>query len=130
MLPNRSRMAANLHPGTRSYYSIGTTQSLHNRYLYTAMLTHHPIGIFDSGYGGLTVFRAIRDLLPQYDYLYLGDKCSCALWQPLVRDHPSVHLGGRAVVLQARLSAGDIGLQYRICKGFAQHSAKRFTGIS
>ena len=33
----------------------------------------HPIGIFDSGYGGLTVFRAIRDLLPQYDYLYLGD---------------------------------------------------------
>lgn len=33
----------------------------------------HPIGIFDSGYGGLTVFRAIRDLLPQYDYIYLGD---------------------------------------------------------
>lgn len=32
-----------------------------------------PIGIFDSGYGGLTVFRAIRDALPQYDYLYLGD---------------------------------------------------------
>ncbi len=33
----------------------------------------HPIGIFDSGYGGLTVFRAIADLLPQYDYCYLGD---------------------------------------------------------
>jgi len=32
-----------------------------------------PIGIFDSGYGGLTIFRAIRQLLPQYDYLYLGD---------------------------------------------------------
>ncbi len=32
-----------------------------------------PIGIFDSGYGGLTVFRAIREALPQYDYLYLGD---------------------------------------------------------
>ena len=32
-----------------------------------------PIGIFDSGYGGLTVFRAIRDALPQHDYLYLGD---------------------------------------------------------
>lgn len=32
-----------------------------------------PIGIFDSGYGGLTVFRAIRDRLPQYDYVYLGD---------------------------------------------------------
>ena len=32
-----------------------------------------PIGIFDSGYGGLTVLREIRNLLPQYDYLYLGD---------------------------------------------------------
>lgn len=31
------------------------------------------IGIFDSGYGGLTVFRAIAELMPQYDYLYLGD---------------------------------------------------------
>lgn len=31
------------------------------------------IGVFDSGYGGLTVFRAIRGTLPQYDYLYLGD---------------------------------------------------------
>lgn len=33
----------------------------------------HPIGIFDSGYGGLTVFKGIAERLPQYDYLYLGD---------------------------------------------------------
>lgn len=32
-----------------------------------------PIGIFDSGYGGLTVFKEIRKLLPEYDFLYLGD---------------------------------------------------------
>ncbi len=32
-----------------------------------------PIGVFDSGYGGLTVFRSIWERLPQYDYLYLGD---------------------------------------------------------
>lgn len=32
-----------------------------------------PIGIFDSGYGGLTVMREIVRLLPQYDYCYLGD---------------------------------------------------------
>ncbi|MFM2138671.1 MAG: hypothetical protein RJA57_978 [Bacteroidota bacterium] len=32
-----------------------------------------PIGIFDSGYGGLTVLREIERRLPQYDYLYLGD---------------------------------------------------------
>lgn len=31
------------------------------------------IGIFDSGYGGLTVLKDIRKLLPQYDYVYLGD---------------------------------------------------------
>lgn len=31
------------------------------------------IGIFDSGYGGLTILRDIRRQLPQYDYLYLGD---------------------------------------------------------
>ena len=32
-----------------------------------------PIGIFDSGYGGLTILHQVRQLLPQYDYLYLGD---------------------------------------------------------
>ena len=32
-----------------------------------------PIGVFDSGYGGLTILHSIRQLLPQYDYLYLGD---------------------------------------------------------
>ena len=32
-----------------------------------------PIGIFDSGYGGLTILNSIRQQLPQYDYLYLGD---------------------------------------------------------
>lgn len=32
-----------------------------------------PIGVFDSGYGGLTILRQIRQLMPEYDYLYLGD---------------------------------------------------------
>ena len=32
-----------------------------------------PIGVFDSGYGGLTILEKFRELLPQYDYLYLGD---------------------------------------------------------
>ncbi len=35
--------------------------------------TAGPIGIFDSGYGGLTILHGIRQLLPQYDFLYLGD---------------------------------------------------------
>ncbi|MEO6521185.1 MAG: glutamate racemase [Mucilaginibacter sp.] len=37
------------------------------------MLLNQPIGVFDSGYGGLTVFKSISKLLPQYDYVYLGD---------------------------------------------------------
>ena len=32
-----------------------------------------PIGVFDSGYGGLTILREMRCRLPDYDYLYLGD---------------------------------------------------------
>lgn len=32
-----------------------------------------PIGVFDSGYGGLTVLKCLRHRLPGYDYLYLGD---------------------------------------------------------
>lgn len=32
-----------------------------------------PIGIFDSGYGGLTILEGIRQRMPQYDYVYLGD---------------------------------------------------------
>jgi glutamate racemase len=41
--------------------------------LMTHSLPPGPIGIFDSGFGGLTVFRSIINRLPQYDYIYLGD---------------------------------------------------------
>jgi glutamate racemase len=37
------------------------------------MRESQPIGIFDSGIGGLTVFRSIAEQLPGYDYVYLGD---------------------------------------------------------
>lgn len=37
------------------------------------MSQKQPIGVFDSGYGGLTVLKEIVKTLPQYDYLYLGD---------------------------------------------------------
>ena len=36
-------------------------------------MMQQPIGIFDSGYGGLTVLKEITAKLPQYDYIYLGD---------------------------------------------------------
>jgi glutamate racemase len=37
------------------------------------MQTRQPIGVFDSGYGGLTILKDIKRQLPQYDYIYLGD---------------------------------------------------------
>ena len=40
---------------------------------FALMLEKGPIGVFDSGYGGLTVFREIIKELPEYDYLYFGD---------------------------------------------------------
>ncbi len=36
-------------------------------------MAYRPIGVFDSGFGGLTVLKEIEQALPQYDYLYLGD---------------------------------------------------------
>jgi len=36
-------------------------------------LTQGSIGVFDSGYGGLTILSEIQSLLPTYDYIYLGD---------------------------------------------------------
>lgn len=40
---------------------------------YLKSLIKGPIGVFDSGYGGLTILKEIRKALPEYDYLYLGD---------------------------------------------------------
>jgi glutamate racemase len=37
------------------------------------MLSSQPIGVFDSGYGGLTVLKEITASLPEYDFIYLGD---------------------------------------------------------
>ncbi len=48
------------------------TLPLFNHYFCT-MHKAGPIGVFDSGYGGLTVLKEIIQQLPQYDYLYMGD---------------------------------------------------------
>ena len=40
---------------------------------YGSSMEYQPIGVFDSGFGGLTVLKEIEQALPQYDYLYLGD---------------------------------------------------------
>ena len=40
---------------------------------YRDLKTAGAIGVFDSGYGGLTILNKIREQMPQYDYIYLGD---------------------------------------------------------
>ena len=48
------------------------------------------IGIFDSGYGGLSVFKEIEKVLPNYDYIYLGDNARAPygdLSQELIYDY-------------------------------------------
>lgn len=42
-------------------------------YIINSSKTYSPIGVFDSGYGGLTILKELVNKLPQYDYLYLGD---------------------------------------------------------
>ncbi len=39
----------------------------------TSLSSTGAIGVFDSGYGGLTILEKIREQMPQYDYIYLGD---------------------------------------------------------
>ena len=37
------------------------------------MIKQYPIGVFDSGYGGLTILKDLTEVLPDYDFIYLGD---------------------------------------------------------
>jgi hypothetical protein len=39
----------------------------------SSLLSNLPIGIFDSGVGGLTVYRALHERLPDEHFIYLGD---------------------------------------------------------
>jgi len=53
------------------------------------------IGVFDSGFGGLTVLSALVDRLPAYDYLYLGDSARAPYG---ARSHEAVHQFTREAV--------------------------------
>lgn len=64
-----------------------------------------PIGIFDSGYGGLTIFDKIREAMPGYDYVYLGD--NAVRHTARVRSRLCIVLQGR---LWKRFSMKDASL--------------------
>ena len=52
----------------------------------TASNPHQPIGIYDSGVGGLSVLRAIRAALPHEDLLYLGDQANVPYGERTLED--------------------------------------------
>ncbi len=66
-----------------------------------------PIGIFDSGYGGLTILEKIRELLPQYDYLYLGDNARTPYGS---RSFEVVYEFTREAVLRLFSMGGRVGI--------------------
>ena len=57
-------------------------------------MTSHPIAVFDSGFGGLTVLRALRARLPQEDFFYFAD----TRFLPY-GDRPEVFLRERGVLI-------------------------------
>ncbi len=57
--------------------------------------TPGPIGVFDSGYGGLTILDKIREVLPEYDYIYLGDNARAPLWDTFFRSRIRIYPASR-----------------------------------
>ena len=48
------------------------------------------IGVFDSGFGGLTVLKALLELIPEADYLYFGDTARLPYGSNLSKPWPSM----------------------------------------
>jgi len=89
------------------------------------MKMQHPIGVFDSGLGGLTVLKEIHALMPEYDYLYLGDNARApygtrdfdTVYQYTLQAVKWLFAQGCPLVILACI--------YGFCQGFADHSAAR-----
>ena len=80
--------------------------------------TPGPIGVFDSGYGGLTILDKIREVLPEYDYIYLGDNARAPYG---TRSFEVVYEFTRQAVNKL-FDMGYISLQYCFRQSLAQHS--------
>ena len=66
-------------------------------------LLEMPIGVFDSGYGGLTILKEIVRKLPEYNYVYLGDNARALTVPVLLRW--STNIRGRLFINFSKWSA-------------------------
>ena len=83
------------------------------------------IGVFDSGYGGLTILRRIRQVLPKYDYIFLGDNARAPYG---TRSFDIVYrftLEAVNTLFGKRVQTRYFGVQHGFGKGFAHYPAKR-----
>jgi glutamate racemase len=55
------------------------------------MPSQNPIGVFDSGFGGLTVLKEIVKKLPRYDYIYLGDNARPLMATGPLKQFTAIH---------------------------------------
>ena len=76
-----------------------------------------PIGIFDSGVGGLTVLRALLEALPGEDFVYLGDTARLVASGYRFR-FPDVDAALQAVLAEQQFKAAEQELLVRVAKGY------------
>lgn len=96
-----------------------------------------PIGFFDSGYGGLTVLKAVQKLLPKYDYLYLGDnarapygtKSAEMVYQHTWQSVQYLFAQGCELVILACNTASSTALRRIQKKHLKNYQGKRVLGV-
>jgi glutamate racemase len=90
-----------------------------------SMTKRHPIGVFDSGVGGLTVVRALRAALPGEDIIYLGDTARLPYGNKSPRTVEKYSLACQRVLLER-----DVKLVLRVMQHGISERATRATGAS
>ena len=63
------------------------------------MINKGAIGVFDSGYGGLTVLESLQAELPSYDFIYLGDNARTPYGSRSFEVILPIHFRGRKVFI-------------------------------
>ena len=87
-------------------------------------MEYRPIGIFDSGFGGLTVLKEIERTLPQYDYLYFGDNARAPYGSRSFETVYAYTLEAVQWLFDQGCRSGHSCLQHRVRKSAAHDSAE------